>query len=134
MRTLLALFLSVGLMTTAKAEGNWHFIAGGAPGSDGTRLSYFYDPTSLSAPNEDTRQVVILAEYMGGMQSAMTFGESEVSVITFDCQIERMRSEQTEWYELSQARGALSKTFERSDWQPLYGTELKIVRSFICSS
>ena len=134
MRTLLALSLSVGLVTTANAEGNWHFITGGAPGSDDTRLSYFYDPTTLIASSEDTRQVVILAEYMGGMQSAMTFGESEVSVITFDCQIERMRPGLTDWYEFAQAQGAISKTFGRSDWRPLYDTEMKIVRSFICSS
>lgn len=134
MRTLLALLLSVGLVTTANAESYWHFITGGAPGSDDTRLSYFYDPTTLIVSSEDTRQVVILAEYMGSMQSAMTFGESEVSVITFDCQIERLRPERTDWYEFAQAEGTLSKTFGRSDWRPLYDIEMKVVRSFICGS
>ncbi len=120
MRTFLALLLSITLTTSANAESNWQFIAGHAPDLEGTRISFFYDPTTLTAPSEDTRRVVILGEFIAGAQSAMTFGESEVSDITFDCQISRMRPERTDWYELAQARGAITKTFGRSDWQPLY--------------
>lgn len=133
MRTLFLSSLLAVLMTTAQAEDNWLFIAGGSPDLTGTRLSFFYDPSTISVPDEDTRQVTILAEYVGGMQSAMTFGVSEVSVITFDCQIEKLRSEYTEWYELPQAQGPLTKTFERSVWQPIYDTNLKTIRNFICT-
>lgn len=133
MRTLFLSSLFAVLITTAQAEDNWLFIAGGSPDLTGTRLSYFYDPNTILVPNEDTRQVAILAEYVGGMQSAMTFGISEVSVITFDCNIVKLRSEHTDWYELPQAKGPLTKTFKRSDWQPIYDTKLKTIRNFICS-
>lgn len=133
MKTLFLSSLFAVLMTTAQAEGNWLFIAGGSPDLTGTRLSFFYDPNTILVPNEDTRQVAILAEYVGGMQSAMTFGISEVSVITFDCQTEKLRTEHTNWYELPQAQGRLTKTFERSVWQPIYYTNLKTIRNFICS-
>jgi hypothetical protein len=56
-------------MTTAQAENDWLFITGGNPNLTDTRLSFFYDPTTILVPNKDTRQVVILAEYIGGMQS-----------------------------------------------------------------
>lgn len=92
MKTLFQASLFALLMTTAQAEDNWLFIAGGSPDLIGTRLSFFYDPNTILVPNEDPRQVTILAEYVGGMQSAMTFGISEVSVITFDCQIEKLRT------------------------------------------
>ena len=133
MRTFLALLLSGTLATGANAETIWHFIAGNSPDLEGTRISFFYDPTTLTAPSEDTRRVVILGEFIAGAQSAMTFGESEVSDITFDCQISRVRPERTDWYEFAQARGAITKTFGRSDWRPLYSDVMRTVRSVICS-
>ena len=120
--------LSISTANVAQADENtWLYYSGHPEDFGSTRLTVFVDPFSLERFDIFKSQITILTEFTGGMQSAMTFGESEVSEVMFDCQKSQMKNSSVTWYEKTQAKGQVTKVFIDLPWHPI---EISMIKLF----
>ena len=107
-------------------EYTWLYYSGSPVDAGTTRLTTFIDPLSLASFGTFKRQITILTEYTGGYQSAMTWGESEVAEIMFDCLDSRMRYSSITWYEWAQAQGRVTKVYSDLPWHPIARVQMDL--------
>jgi hypothetical protein len=74
---------------------------------------------SLTEISRFRKQITVLVEYTGSYQSAMTWGESEVSKIVFDCKESLMKYSSITWYEETQAQGRVTHEYSYLPWRPI---------------
>ena len=119
--------LGAGIANVAQAdETNWLYYSGSPVDSGDTRLTWFIDPFSLKTFGPYRKQIKILREYTGGMQSAMTWGESEVTEIMFDCQETQMKYSSITWYEETQAQGRVTQEYNDLPWHPIEPSAIQL--------
>ena len=123
----LATALSLAFTPVAAQETNWLYYSGSPVDSGRTRLTTFIDPFSLASFGVFEKQITILTEFTGSYQSAMTWGESEVAQIRFDCSNSRMKYVNITWYEETQARGPITQEYNDLPWHPI---EIALIKLF----
>jgi hypothetical protein len=122
----LAAVLSLAFTPVTAQETNWLYYSGSPVDSGRTRITTFIDPFSLASFGLFEKQITILTEFTGSSQSAMTWGESEVAQIRFDCSNSRMKYVNITWYEETQARGPVTQEYNDLPWHPIEIARIKL--------
>ncbi|MCH1466353.1 MAG: hypothetical protein L7U63_01910 [Rhodobacteraceae bacterium] len=128
----LAAVLSLPFTSLSAQETNWLYYSGSPVDSGPTRQTLFIDPFSLTSFDVFKKQITILTEFTGSYQSAMTWGESEVAKIQFDCLNSQMKYSNITWYEYTQANGRVTQEYSDLPWQPIEFGLLKLFDD-VCS-